>query len=98
MPESKKKWMCVDIPLMDYEEARELQLHLVEARQGESAMPDTVLLLEHPPVYTVGRRGGSQHLMVPEVFLKERGISFLHVERGGDITSVSYTHLTLPTN
>ena len=86
MPESKKKWVCVDIPLMDYEEARELQLRLVEARQCEAGTPDTVLLLEHPSVYTVGRRGGSKHLMVPEVFLKEQGISFIHVERGGDIT------------
>lgn len=71
---------------MDYREAWELQLALVEARHSENSQPDVVLLLEHPQVFTLGSRGARDHLLVSEDFLHERGIPLLHVERGGDIT------------
>jgi lipoate-protein ligase B len=45
-----------------------------------------VLFLEHPPVFTLGRRGGLDNLTVSEAFLEKNGISVIHVERGGDIT------------
>jgi lipoate-protein ligase B len=71
--------------MIDYGEAWDLQLKLVEARhRGE--VPDLVLLLEHPPVFTLGRRGGRGHLRVPEPFLAERGVPVVHVERGGEVT------------
>ena len=45
-----------------------------------------LLLLEHPPTYTLGRNGHSENLLLDETALKEQGIAFYHVDRGGDIT------------
>lgn len=81
-----RTWVCVEMPSLDYREAWKLQLALVEARRHEDNPPDVFFLLEHPAVFTLGRRGGRDHLMVSEEFLHERGISIFHVERGGDIT------------
>ena len=47
---------------------------------------DVILILEHTPVFTLGRRGGSENLTVSDAFLKKSGIQVIQVERGGDIT------------
>jgi len=47
---------------------------------------ERVLLLEHPPVYTIGRRGTTDHLLVGPDVLREAGASLFRVDRGGDIT------------
>ncbi len=78
-------WRCLDLPCMDYGHAWDLQRLLVEARKMKR-VPDVVLLLEHPPVFTLGRRGGREHLRVPEERLARQGIALYHVERGGQIT------------
>ena len=80
------KWVCVDIPSIEYKHGWELQLALVEARRAGISSRDIILLLEHLPVFTVGRRGGRDHLLVSESFLQRQGIPLYHVERGGDIT------------
>ena len=79
-------WLCVDIPLMDYKEALDLQRSLVDAKTSEIMVQDLVLFLEHPPVFTLGRRGGRDHLLVDDATLGMRGIEVFHTERGGDIT------------
>jgi lipoate-protein ligase B len=67
---------------VDYREAWELQQELGKQRAlGE--IPDTLLLLEHPPVYTTGRRGAGGNLRMPEVRL---GAPLIETDRGGDIT------------
>ena len=67
---------------VDYEEAWALQRDLAIRRaRGETA--DTLLLLEHPPVYTTGRRTCGDRLLVPAQAL---GAPLLSVDRGGDIT------------
>lgn len=71
--------------LTDYRAAHDLQIRLVAERQSE-ARGDTVLLTEHPGVFTLGRRGGREHLVVSEEFLAGQGIPVIHVERGGDVT------------
>ena len=53
---------------------------------GEPAERDAVLLLEHPPVFTLGKRGGRESLLVPEETLARHGIPIVQVERGGNIT------------
>lgn len=83
---SKPGWLHVDISSMPYEEARQLQLALLEAKGGECGFPDVVILLEHPPVFTLGRRGDLGHLKVTGTYLKGRGIPLIHAERGGDVT------------
>jgi lipoate-protein ligase B len=80
------QWLCVDIPLMDYKEALDLQRSLVDAKTSEIMGQDLILFLEHPPVFTLGRRGGRDHLLVDDATLGMRGIEVLHAERGGDIT------------
>jgi lipoate-protein ligase B len=71
---------------MDYSEAWDLQKRLVNARKDRSLDRDIILILEHPPVFTLGRRGGLANLRVSESFLAEKGIKIIHVERGGNIT------------
>lgn len=71
---------------MDYSEAWDLQKRLVKARKDRYLERDIILILEHPPVFTLGRRGGLANLIVSESFLAEQGIKIIHVERGGDIT------------
>lgn len=79
-------WLCYEWGLLEYREARSLQLRLVAARHEGRMDRDLLLLLEHPPVYTLGRRGGRENLTVTEDFLHARRIPVVHVERGGDIT------------
>ena len=62
-----------------------LQESLVTARREGSA-PDTLLLLEHPPVITLGRASDAGHLLSGERELRRRGIEIHHCGRGGDVT------------
>ena len=70
---------------MRYDAAWELQRELVAARQAGAAL-DTLLLLEHPPVITIGRSGESAHLLGSQAELERRGVAFVETDRGGDIT------------
>lgn len=71
--------------LIEYGEALELQQRVHAARVA-GLTPDLLLLLEHPPVLTRGRRSPSEHLLLPEPELKRLGVSLHEVSRGGDIT------------
>jgi len=70
---------------LSYLEAWDLQKALWEGRV-EGRADDYLLLLEHPPVYTVGRNGDGSNLLVPEAALSDLGAELHHVDRGGDIT------------
>ena len=76
----------VNLGLMDYRQAWELQSSLVAARINGSMDRDTILFLEHPAVFTLGRRGGRDYLQVDEAFLNEARIPIVQAERGGYIT------------
>ncbi len=76
----------LDLPVTDYRHAHDLQLSFVDARRSGELSRDLVMMLEHPPVYTLGRRGGQDNLLVTEGWLKDRGIEVVPIERGGDIT------------
>lgn len=76
----------VDLPLTPYAEALALQHRLVAARSDGRLDRDAVLILEHPPVFTLGRRGGLGDLIVPRERLAQEGIEVVAVERGGLIT------------
>ena len=67
---------------MDYREAWGYQRGLAR-RRALGEIPDTLLLLEHPPVYTTGRRGAGANLRLPEAAL---GAPLIETDRGGDIT------------
>ena len=70
---------------MPYEEARVLQREIERARQAE-AIPDVLLLLEHPPVYTKGRRTTSDELPMGEDWYRMQGIDVVETDRGGRVT------------
>jgi lipoyl(octanoyl) transferase len=86
MGATTRRWLNVEVPSMEYREALELQRALVDAKIAATLSQDVLLLLEHPPVFTLGRRGSREHLLVAEPFLESREIGLIHVERGGDIT------------
>lgn len=68
-----------------YTEAAELQESL-RTRVIAGELPDVMLLLEHPPVYTLGRRSAAGDLPLSEAWLRERGIDVVHTPRGGKLT------------
>jgi lipoic acid synthetase len=69
-----------------YEEAWDLQRAIWEGRVGGRTVDDYLLLVEHPPTYTVGRNGDGSNLVIPEEHLDSIGAVLHHVDRGGDIT------------
>jgi len=71
--------------LVPYQEALELQQRLRTARTA-GALDDTLLLLEHPPVITRGRRSDDSELGLGEAFLRERGVDVVTTDRGGKAT------------
>lgn len=75
----------LDLGLMEYERAWRLQDEYA-GEIAEGRRPPTLLLLEHPHVYTFGRRGKQENLLWGESRLKEKGISIHWVDRGGDVT------------
>jgi lipoyl(octanoyl) transferase len=77
-------WVC-HLGRVEYREAATLQERLRErVRDGE--LPELMLLLEHPPVYTVGRRSDEGELPFGEAFYRERGIDIVRTPRGGKLT------------
>jgi lipoate-protein ligase B len=77
---------AVDLGLIPYTDAWDLQLRLVEARAQGWIGQDILLFLEHPPVFTLGKRGGRENLLVSEDVLARSGIPIIQIERGGNIT------------
>ncbi len=84
--QQQRTWYFVDLGLIPYPEAWDLQLRLVAARSQGRLPADVLLLIEHPPVFTLGRRGGRENLRVSEAWLARSGINIVQVERGGNIT------------
>jgi lipoate-protein ligase B len=71
--------------LIDYDKCYNLQLKLWRARLDEE-IPDTILLLEHLPVVTLGQSGNQQNILVSREELAQKGISMFFSDRGGDVT------------
>lgn len=81
-----RPWWLVEFPVVDYGELLSLQHRLVDAKAQGILTHDFLLVLEHRPVFTLGRRGIRSGLLVKDDFLAERGVEVVHVERGGDVT------------
>jgi len=80
----EKLWIC-DLGLLPYADALALQTRVREARQADE-IPDTLLLLEHPAVYTRGRRATAAELPLGESFYAAQGIEIIDTDRGGRVT------------
>lgn len=75
----------VDLGLIEYEQARRLQEEYAGDIAAGRRLP-TLLLLEHPHVYTFGRKGHAENLLFEQEQLRQRGIAVYWVDRGGDVT------------
>jgi lipoyl(octanoyl) transferase len=71
-----------------WELQKQLQARLIHAKRAEqdANVPHVMLLVEHPPVYTLGKSGDAAHLLLSEAELAARGATFYPIDRGGDIT------------
>ena len=76
---------AVYLGIFPYGLSLKLQERLVQAR-AEGNIPDTLLLLQHPPVLTIGRFRGGEDIIVPPEVLTQEGIDVFHTNRGGSIT------------
>ncbi|HWX44663.1 MAG TPA: lipoyl(octanoyl) transferase LipB [Solirubrobacteraceae bacterium] len=77
-------WVC-HLGTIPYRDALAMQLDIAARRHG-GELPDTLLLLEHPPVYTRGRRSQPGELTLGEEFYRARGIEVVPTDRGGRVT------------
>src|SRR5688572_22846149 len=85
-PYPRMKLTVVDLGTMAYGAALELQRAAASARIAGGLSDDLLLLVEHPPVVTLGRGTKPGHLMASEAQLRARQVELFEVERGGDIT------------
>jgi lipoyl(octanoyl) transferase len=83
-PPSDELWVC-RLGHVPYSDGVSIQ-ETLRARRQAGELPDTLLLLEHPPVYTRGRRCGAQDLPFPEDFYRAKGIDVADTDRGGKLT------------
>jgi lipoyl(octanoyl) transferase len=82
---SEQSISVVDLGRLDYSAALVLQQQVSALRQQVS-IGDVLLLVEHPPVLTLGRNAHREHVVASEDFLARRGISLFETNRGGDVT------------
>ena len=81
-----------DLGSMPYSECWDLQRTLFDAlcqhkaAKNEAEMRGTILIVEHPAVYTLGKSGHQENMLCTEEYLKSLGAEFFHIDRGGDIT------------
>ncbi|WMT56249.1 lipoyl(octanoyl) transferase LipB [Truepera radiovictrix] len=74
-----------DLGRLDYRAAWDVQL-ATHAAVAEGRLAPTLLLVEHPPVITFGKKGGREHLLADPAALAAQGFSLYDIERGGDVT------------
>jgi len=81
----RELWI-VRLGRMAYEECLELQRDIARQRITGAIREDVLLLVEHPPVVTLGRSSKQKNLISSPEFLASRGVELFEVERGGDVT------------
>lgn len=87
-PPIETRWK--DLGLIEYKKAWDRQLKLfqtvLEAKEHDISVKGNLLFCEHPHVYTLGKNGFRKNLLIGDDMLKQKGIGFFQIERGGDIT------------
>jgi lipoate-protein ligase B len=83
---AERELWTVPLGILGYEEALELQRNLARDRISGAIPQDLLLLVEHPPVVTLGRSSKQKHLVASPEFLQSKGVELFEVERGGDVT------------
>ena len=75
----------IDLGAVDYEQAYKFQRQRCDLCKKD-AVPDTLILCQHPPVFTIGRAGSENNINVDEQTYNDKGVTVYHIDRGGDIT------------
>ena len=80
-----------DLGRVPYADCWEMQLRLFDLllerkRDSQRERSGYILFVEHPPVYTLGKSGKRENMLISEEYLKKLGAEFYHIDRGGDIT------------
>ena len=83
---AERELLTVPLGRMPYAEALELQRSIARDRISGAISQDVLLLMEHPPVVTLGRSSKEKHLVASPEFLQTHGVELFEVERGGDVT------------
>src|SRR5687768_14629982 len=81
-----KKVYHINTGLTDYKECWDLQKKIHLHKQNNRDFPDVLITTEHKPVYTLGKSGDKNHLLLNEKFLEAQGVSYYENDRGGDLT------------
>lgn len=84
--EPRRPLSIVDLGVVPYAEALPLQREVARARIAGTIDHDVLLLVEHPPVITLGRASKDAHLVASGALLEARGVERFEVDRGGDVT------------
>ncbi|MCK5409962.1 MAG: lipoyl(octanoyl) transferase LipB [Candidatus Heimdallarchaeota archaeon] len=91
----------VEYESLEYRKSLELQKQLRVKKESNRDFDDFLLVLQHNPVFTIGKKGSKDDILAPESLLKEEGIDVVNVKRGGEVTYhgpgqlVGYIHLNL---
>jgi lipoate-protein ligase B len=83
---AERELWTVPLGRVPYAEALELQRSIARDRISGAISQDVLLLMEHPPVVTLGRSSKEKNLTASPEFLQSRGVELFEVERGGDVT------------
>ena len=83
---AERELWTVPLGRVPYGEALELQRSIAKDRISGAIPQDVLLLVEHPPVVTLGRSSKEKHLVASPDFLESQGVELFEVERGGDVT------------
>lgn len=79
------KVIHTDLGVSDFKQTWDLQKRILEKKKI-AKMPDVLLSTEHDHVYTLGRSGEKEHLLLDDEAMKIRGVSYYEIDRGGDLT------------
>ena len=83
---AERELWTVSLGRLAYGEALEIQRGIARERISGAIPQDVLLLIEHPPVVTLGRASKEKHLVASPEFLQSKGVELFEVERGGDVT------------
>ena len=96
-----RKCYLVEYDLLEYRYSLDLQQRIRTIKENDSDYANFLLVLQHNPVFTIGKKGSREDILVTDEILKEEGIDVVDVRRGGEVTYhgpgqlVGYFHLNL---
>lgn len=86
LKQKKRSAVFRDLDLLEYRRALDLQTQILQSKINNPLVEDQILFVEHPSVYTLGKRGGQENLSVSKAFLSSKNIDVVQTDRGGNIT------------